>query len=612
MKSEGLSFPEACARVAAEAGTSPAPGNGNGKHQGDVWQPMMPPPADAPKPTGAQLRCDMLHEYHDPADLLLCYVRRHEAKGSQRKQFYPLTYGTLNGKTGWHDKAPDAPRPLYGLNRLSHAAPDAAVLLVEGEKAADAAQRLFADYVAMSWMGGANADGNADLSPLQDRTVIIWPDADAPGRAVATHIAKRLSLARILDTTGLPDGFDAADLERDGVDDPDAWLSKRLPKQREAEPTEAIQGELLVAEPADTEDAIPPRDYVVPGHIQRGVVTELIGPGSAGKSQLCIAWVVALALGHEFGDFRPTRAMRVLVFNVEDDIAEQQRRVAAALRLFGATKAGLGGRLLLVTPTRTGMLLSADPDTRALQHTTLMIELLEQVEALKPDLLILDPLVELHDAEENDNTLGRHVLAEFRVIARQHNIGLLLCHHVRKSNNPEPGNADAGRGASAVGAAVRKCFTIFPMSDAEAERWQIRQPQFYFRLDGAKANHDRKNGTEWFERVVFTLDNGDAVAAASPWTPPAEAITDKVVGELIELVEEGHHGKPFSPQIGSYDRSISVAMCRVGISARKAQRNALDAILAAGCTEAAWKTSSRRPARGLRGPGGGPAVHWMD
>ena len=51
-------------------------------------------------------------------------------------------------------------------------------VLVEGEKAADAAQRLFPDYVAMSWMGGSNADADADLSPLVSRDVILWPDAD--------------------------------------------------------------------------------------------------------------------------------------------------------------------------------------------------------------------------------------------------------------------------------------------------------------------------------------------------------------------------------------------------------------------------------------------------
>ena len=82
---EGVSSIEARDRLAAQVGmeTRPSPRpNGNGAHKGDVWQPMAPP-AGAPKPTERQLQCDMLHEYFDTGDRLLCYVRRFEAKGDK-------------------------------------------------------------------------------------------------------------------------------------------------------------------------------------------------------------------------------------------------------------------------------------------------------------------------------------------------------------------------------------------------------------------------------------------------------------------------------------------------------------------------------------------------
>jgi RecA-family ATPase len=93
--------------------------------------------------------------------------------------------------------------------------------------------------------------------------------------------------------------------------------------------------ELLIGEAADDEKDIPRRVYVVPGYIQRGVVTEVIGPGGHGKSALFLAWAVALALGLPFGGFTPLRPMRVCTLDAEDDIPEQQRRVAAMLRMFG-------------------------------------------------------------------------------------------------------------------------------------------------------------------------------------------------------------------------------------------------------------------------------------
>lgn len=350
---------------------------------------------------------------------------------------------------------------------------------------------------------------------------------------------------------------------------------------------------------------------MVPGYVPRGVVTELIGPSSAGKSQFTVLWGVALALGREIGDFRPTRPMRVALFNAEDDIEEQQRRVAAAQRLFGATKADLGDRLLLLNPKRTGMLISIDPEKRTLRHTPLMAELLDTLDTFAPDLLILDPLVELHDAPENDNTALRHVIAEFRVIARDGGIAILLLHHTPKGD-PRPGDQDAGRGASSIGGVVRKSFTLFEMTEAEAAGWKIASPQFYFRLDGAKANHDAKNATEWFERVPVQLDNGDVAAAARPWQPPSEAITDVLIDQMMEIVAAGDRGRPWSMQLGNYDRSISKAFEQAGIGSRKMQESALAALIARGCTEQTWRKPNRSPALALRHPDGRPHVRWVE
>jgi hypothetical protein len=230
MATEHVDFTEAARRAAAEAGMaeSNTRKSSNGEQEGDIWEPMVPPPAGAPKPDATQLRCDMLHEYCSVDDQILYYIRRVEAKDGKPKQFYPLTYGVLNGRTGWHSRAPSEPRALYGLNRLSHAPPDATVILCEGEKAADAAQRMFPNIVVMTWPGGAKADCKADFNVIANYSVILWPDADEPGRAVMSRIAQRLSHVQILDTTDLPDGFDAADLEHDDVDDADAWLTARL------------------------------------------------------------------------------------------------------------------------------------------------------------------------------------------------------------------------------------------------------------------------------------------------------------------------------------------------------------------------------------------------
>ncbi|NCA94252.1 MAG: hypothetical protein EOM84_03645, partial [Sphingobacteriia bacterium] len=181
-------------------------------------------PAEHPK-NGAP---SVTWEYRDAGGRPLCFVLRFDPAAG-RKLFAPLTWTPAGG---WAWKAPAEPRPLYGLDRLA-ARPDAPALLCEGEKAADAAGALFPAAVHIGTMNGAQSPNKADWSPLVGRSVLIWPDADAPGAKYA-DAAARLALAAgarsvgILDLAGiatdpatgepreLPKGWDAADALADG------------------------------------------------------------------------------------------------------------------------------------------------------------------------------------------------------------------------------------------------------------------------------------------------------------------------------------------------------------------------------------------------------------
>jgi len=189
------------------------------------WQPMVPPPKGVAPPPDAQLSdFDVVYEYKDLQDRVTHYVGRVEARVGRKKVFIPVTYGSLDGKPGWHRRGTANPKPLYGLNRLS-AFPEAPVLLCEGEKAADAAQALFPDYACLSWCGGTGSVQHADLEPLKSRAVNLWPDNDLAGHKAIQELARRLPDARIVRVDDLAEGFDAADLH---TDDPAAWLRNRL------------------------------------------------------------------------------------------------------------------------------------------------------------------------------------------------------------------------------------------------------------------------------------------------------------------------------------------------------------------------------------------------
>lgn len=121
--------------------------------------------------------------YRNAAGAPVLIANRYEPPG--RGKFF-LPFDVI--RQDW--KAP-ASRPLYQLDRLTAAAPDDLVLLVEGEKCADALAAL--GFLATTTFGGAKALAKTDLAPLAGRRVAIWPDHDAPGRAYAAQAEAALT-----------------------------------------------------------------------------------------------------------------------------------------------------------------------------------------------------------------------------------------------------------------------------------------------------------------------------------------------------------------------------------------------------------------------------------
>lgn len=160
-------------------------------------------------------------EYRDRNNqILMCNVR---FLFNGQKEDRPLTYRQYkDGSKRWTFKGLEKPRPLYGLNRLAQR-PDATVIVCEGEKAADAAQKIFPDFVSITSPNGAKSADHADWSPLHGRDIIIWPDNDLPGKAYAAAVAQNLNgvakSTRIVDVPGAwPVGWDLADLAPAGVE----------------------------------------------------------------------------------------------------------------------------------------------------------------------------------------------------------------------------------------------------------------------------------------------------------------------------------------------------------------------------------------------------------
>lgn len=148
--------------------------------------------------------------YRSETGKVLSYIARYDFQGA--KQFCPWTYS--QGK--WVAKAIPSNRPLYNLDQIT-SKPDKPVLICEGEKATDAAKAIVGPhYVCTTWQSGAKAITKTDWQPLKDRSILIWPDADQPGKEAAYGIASILhgigvKEIKVLDVSDQADGWDAAD-----------------------------------------------------------------------------------------------------------------------------------------------------------------------------------------------------------------------------------------------------------------------------------------------------------------------------------------------------------------------------------------------------------------
>lgn len=235
---------------------------------------LIPPPAGVKQPSFMHKtfgRATAIWKYLDQDSSTLFYVSRHEHDG--QKEFMPWSWSKV--RRTWVNKMWPKPRPLYGLDLLKKN-PKAPVLVVEGEKAADAAREITKDspYVVVSWPSGSNAPMLADWTSLHGRKVLLWPDADdkvwpdgshtpnhlrgkrkeeneQPGHKAMLKIGEYLvdhcPEVKIISVYNLtrPDGWDAHDALAEGMDYQQFLAFAKPRATLMAKPSVAVKAEIM-------------------------------------------------------------------------------------------------------------------------------------------------------------------------------------------------------------------------------------------------------------------------------------------------------------------------------------------------------------------------------
>ena len=156
------------------------------------------------------------------------------------------------------------------------------------------------------------------------------------------------------------------------------------------------------------------------------------GEPKTGKSILGLELAVAVASGRPCMDhFVVEQPGPVLLFPAEDAADTVRSRLEAITTAAGVDLQDLDLHIIDVPVLR----LDLARDRDGLNDT---------VAALRPRLLILDPLVRLHQCDENAVSEIAPMLAWLRQLQRLYQTAVLLVHHARKGGASRPGQALRG------------------------------------------------------------------------------------------------------------------------------------------------------------------------
>lgn len=311
-----------------------------------------------------------------------------------------------------------------------------------------------------------------------------------------------------------------------------------------------------------------PRRQWVGGHgaLPRGRLTAIAGPPGVSKTTAALGIASALAIGIAYGPVAEGPPQRVLVACIEDDIDEIRRRIHAwadRFAPFPETKSMLNRNLSIMDLSECVPLFEVDIDG-TMRLTKGAIELEEIISYIKPDAVIIDPLIEIHTADENKNHLLRPVLRHLRYWAVTHNAAVVIVHHETKSGD---GTAlQRLRGAGVIGGAIRSLLSLRHMSEEEADKYGIPKDwtDLYVRIETGKQQYARRSPDRWLTIEEYELSNGDKAPVLVPWSPPSTVITPEMLVSALRAVDEGWEGEPLSQ--GSKSRSYyRIAFEKVGV-----------------------------------------------
>ena len=278
-------------------------------------------------------------------------------------------------------------------------------------------------FFISTWSGGAGATGKTDWSPLKNREVVVWPDADKAGREAALKIRVQLPKAKVLRVEGKPAGWDVADAVAESMD-VEAFI-KDCPTEIEndtATPRRRSDSPKLVTRRA-LDIPIRAVEWLWEGRIPLGEYSVLVGHPSSGKSTFAAALAAHVSAGIPFPDGTKPVVGDVLFMSAEESAA---KALVPRLRVAGAALDRVSIADIRLKRTE-GTSYSPSPTVRAPIEAAL-----EEMDS--PRLVIIDSLTSCTAGIDTFRTDAfGPVLADLAQLSERRNVTILCLAHFTKA-----------------------------------------------------------------------------------------------------------------------------------------------------------------------------------
>jgi AAA domain/Primase C terminal 2 (PriCT-2) len=332
---------------------------------------------------------------------------------------------------------------------------------------------------------------------------------------------------------------------------------------------------------------IPPkRKWLHGADLIRGAVTILVAPGGRAKSTWLLACALACASGrpllgsHIFGG-----PLRVLCLSTEDGLGEMTLRLRAAMQHFELTDADLP-ELYIIGAERWGFALLQANGNRAVLDERGMNALNTLLDDISPDVLIIDPLINvMGGVSANDNAAAALLMEQLVGLAIERAMAVALAHHTSKGRDVT--SAESAMGAASFTNLARIALSIEPLDPSKAG--EIGLPPWeagsLFRVIPTKQNFSPPSAKDrWFRLVSVTMPNaeppiymdGDKVAVVEPFKPGASgpAFPHTLVRDALRAVDAA--SPPLTPSKRSRERYAAPVIAHAIKGHRSGQASEVD------------------------------------